>query len=60
MYNWMGWGIAVIPSDMVQRRHYFMEVMQSPVIIWGIRICCIVAAVAAFVIYRNMKRKGEE
>ncbi len=60
MCHWMRCAAAVIPPDMVPRRHYFLEMLQSPEIIWGIRICCIAAAVAACMIYRNRKRKSGE
>lgn len=60
MCNWMRWAMAMIPADMVPARHYFLEALQSPAVIWGIRVCCVAAAAAALVIYRNMKRKRGE
>lgn len=55
----MRWAMAMVSPDMVPKRHYFMEMMQAPEVIWGIRIACIVIAVMVFAIYRYMKRKSK-
>lgn len=46
---------AIISPDMAPARHYFLETIQRPQIIWGIRILCIVSAVAALLIYKKMR-----
>lgn len=52
--------LAVVSPDMVQERHYFLEMLQAPTCIWAIRVICIAALVGALVIYWKMKGKNGE
>lgn len=60
MYRMMNLVVTMIPADAVQERHYFMEFMQEPTVIWGIRILFTVFAVAAFLIYKFLKKNSGE
>ena len=53
MKNWL-WAVMILPET-VERRHYFLEALDNDIWIWGIRIACVLAAVAAFIVYKKMK-----
>ncbi len=51
-------GLTVIDSNMVEGRHYFLEQLQSPGLLWVVRIAGILVLVEALIIYWKMKGKN--
>lgn len=49
----MSW--ILVPSDQVLARHYFLEQLNKPEYIWGIRAVCVVTAVVFFFLYKKLK-----
>ena len=49
----MSW--ILVPSDQVQARHYFLEQLNKPEYIWGIRAVCVMTAVVGFFLYKKLK-----
>lgn len=45
----------LVPSDQVLARHYFLEQLNKPEYIWGIRAVCVVTAVVFFFLYKKLK-----
>lgn len=52
--------LAVIDPATVEARHYFLEELQQPFILWGIRAALIVGALTALLIYWKMRRGKRE
>ena len=55
---YLGW--AVISSDEVPARHYFLEMLNTPECIWGIRALGVAAVLLVFFLYRKLKEKNGE
>ena len=51
---------AVITSDMVEERHFFMEWLLLPEIVWGLRIILVAVLIAVLVIYFKCKGRKDE
>ena len=49
----MSW--ILVPSDQVLARHYFLEQLNKPEYIWGIRAVCVMTAVVFFFLYKRLK-----
>lgn len=52
--------LFVIGEDMVAERHYFLEELQTPLALWGIRGICVLAALIALVVYIKMRQRNGE
>lgn len=52
--------MAVISPDMVPARHYFLQELAGVEIIWIIRAVCILAALAALIVYAVCRRRRED
>lgn len=52
--------LTIINADMVAERHYFLEVLKTPQLMWGIRGICALMGITALVIYFKMKRRDGE
>lgn len=50
--------LNIINPDTVEERHYFLEILKTPEILWGIRTACILAALAVFIIYLICRKKA--
>lgn len=52
--------IAMIAPELVAEKHYFLEELLNPLVLWVIRGVCIIGGIVALIIYFIMKnRKGE-
>lgn len=49
----LGW--VLVPSDHVAARHYFLEQLNRPEYIWGIRAVFMMTAVLLFFLYQKLK-----
>lgn len=49
----LGW--VLVPSDQVAARHYFLEQLNKPEYIWGIRAVCVMAAVLFYFLYQKLR-----
>lgn len=52
--------MAMIAPELVAEQHYFLEELADPPVLWTIRGICIVAGIAALIIYFKMKHKKGE
>lgn len=52
--------MSVIPSQQIEPRTYFLIELQTPEIIWAIRIIGILAFLIAICIYIHMKKKDKD
>lgn len=52
--------LTIINADMVTERHYFLETLNTPQLMWGIRGICVLMGITALVIYFKMKRRDGE
>ena len=50
--------LTIIGENMVTERHYFLEALQTPLVLWVIRGCCVFAAMVAFTVYLKMKHRN--
>lgn len=50
--------IDIIDSSMVEERHYFLEELNTPAVLWGIRAVCILAALTVFIVYVVSRKKA--
>lgn len=53
----LGW--AFVPQDQMLVRHYFLEQLNKPEYIWGIRAVCVMTAVLVFFLYQKLKENME-
>lgn len=52
--------IAMIAPELVAEKHYFLEELLNPLVLWVIRGVCIIGGIVALIIYFIMKNgKGE-
>lgn len=56
----MDLGYTIVSPELVAERHYFLELLQSPYYIWGIRLLLVLSLIVALVIYKRMKGKNGE
>lgn len=54
----LGW--SFVPPDQMLVRHYFLEQLNKPEYIWGIRAVCVMTAVLFFFLYQRLKGNMEE
>lgn len=47
-----------IPAEEAVVRHYFMEFLNEPEVIWTIRVICLVTALGTAAIYAYMKKRA--
>ena len=47
--------VVVVSPEQVLRRHYFLEVLNKPEYIWGIRALGLMTAILAFFLYMKLK-----
>lgn len=52
--------VFVITSDMVAERHYFLEALHEPLILWGLRGICIITALIAILVYVKMRKEDRK
>lgn len=50
--------LNIINPDTVEERHYFLEILKTPEILWGIRAICVLAALTVFIIYLVSRKKA--
>lgn len=50
----------IIPSDMVAERHYFLECLHQPLILWGLRGICIIVALIACLVYVKIRSEDRK
>ena len=50
---------VTVPSE-IAPRHFFLQELVNPFVIWGIRGICVAAGITALVIYFKMKQKKGE
>lgn len=51
--------LAMIDPADVAARHYFLEQLHAPYVIWGIRALFAAGAAAALIVYWKMRHGGE-
>lgn len=53
----LGW--VLVPPGQVPARHYFLEQLNKPEYIWGIRVVCLMSAVMFLFLYQRLKESME-